>query len=359
MVEESTRCRLLPYIRLAFRMRPCRQVAIIAFVSFPSIFVNAFKPLVSRDIEFTTSPTTTTSTTEDDDDEDTIHRILSHIRTLHSQHHDNDRPCVTLAYAQSLDGHMATRHHPSRYPISGPTSMRCTHALRSVHEGILVGANTWRCDLPRLTNRLWKEQQQQHEHPQQPPIRIVLDTNLSLLPLLLRRQHYDATGTVVVDDTTASRPILVCCAADATLPDEFDDDDDGQFLRFVRCQRQVDGRLDLADVLYQLRHECGIRTLMVEGGPTVLQSFFSAQKKGSADSSLVDCVSITINPCMVMGGSNGVGPYDDKSDESTMLLQACTVLGVFFWQSDSNLMLLYKRKNTSILAEDGGIKGDA
>lgn len=63
------------------------------------------------------------------------------------------RPLVTLTYAQSLDGSIAARPgHP--LAISGPASQTFTHALRAVHDAILVGIGTVLADNPALTVRL-------------------------------------------------------------------------------------------------------------------------------------------------------------------------------------------------------------
>lgn len=89
------------------------------------------------------------------------------------------QPAVTLTYAQSLDGSLAAaRGAPTA--ISGPASLRMTHALRAAHDGILVGVGTVVADDPSLTTRHW---------PGPSPVPIVLDTHLRTPPgcKLLRR----------------------------------------------------------------------------------------------------------------------------------------------------------------------------
>ena len=52
----------------------------------------------------------------------------------------NPRPVVTLSYAQTLDGRLATSTGSSRW-ISAPESLHFRHELRATHEAIMVGVD--------------------------------------------------------------------------------------------------------------------------------------------------------------------------------------------------------------------------
>ena len=87
------------------------------------------------------------------------------------------RPSVTVHYAQTIDGRLATRTGDSQW-ISGQESLVLAHSLRASHAAVLVGAGTVAADDPRLTARLV-------EGPS--PTRVVLDSRLRLSPGAKRR----------------------------------------------------------------------------------------------------------------------------------------------------------------------------
>src|SRR6266576_412568 len=97
-----------------------------------------------------------------------------------------DRPFVTVHYAQTIDGRIASRTGDSRY-VSGEGSLRLAHELRAAHGAVLVGIGTVLADDPKLTVRLV---------PGQCPVRVVVDSQLRI-PL-------DAN----VLDTSAARTIV-------------------------------------------------------------------------------------------------------------------------------------------------------
>jgi 3,4-dihydroxy 2-butanone 4-phosphate synthase/GTP cyclohydrolase II len=178
------------------------------------------------------------------------------------------RPFVTVSYAQSIDGSIASRRRRP-LPISGPAAMRMTHGLRALHDGILVGIETILADDPQLTVRLVAG-----PHPRP----VVLDTHLRTpLNARLGRHPEGRSWLVGAADNAAERMAAMTAAGFEVLP----------------CRREeANGRLDLQQTL-SILHARGIRRLMVEGGARVITSFIRAQ--------LVDLFIITIAPKLVGG----------------------------------------------------------
>ena len=199
------------------------------------------------------------------------------------------RPFVTLAYAQSVDGSIAIARG-LRSALSGPESLRFTHALRARHDGILVGVGTVLADDPELRVRLVDGRD---------PQPVIVDSHLStpveakLLSQSGRRpwigttsgngQRADRSGAPHDDGATPE--------IDRRAPIE------ARGARLFVSEPQANGWVDLAALLRQL-HAAGIEHLMVEGGARIITSFLDAR--------LVDYVAVTIAPTF-MGGLSAVG----------------------------------------------------
>lgn len=188
------------------------------------------------------------------------------------------RPFVTLAFAQSLDGMIAAYYQDaesgnttSNLGLSCKQSLQLTHAIRSSHDGILIGGRTLLVDNPRLTNRLWGEAANRTQ-----PRPIVLDTHLDYI-----RQ---------MGDSCRVENMIACCSQEAA--DSFESIPPS--IQILPCEVLPDGRLNLHDVLAKLFSRFGIKSVMVEGGAAVLSSFF--------DQGPVDCLCVTIAPRLLGQG---------------------------------------------------------
>lgn len=176
-------------------------------------------------------------------------------RQEYNVNHDTTRQChrpfVTMAYAQSLDGMIATqtnqgeeeeRAHVAKSKnlhLSCPTSMELTHNLRNMHDAILVGGTTFLVDQPQLNVRLLapstsssssSTQLSSHEIIQQ-PMPVILDTNLhNLQHLLFNRTisntDLDSWHQSTTKDMTLQLPEIIlqrikaknptiCCSSEA------------------------------------------------------------------------------------------------------------------------------------------------
>ena len=223
-----------------------------------------------------------------------IHDIRSWQKELSEQ--NTDRPFVTVTYAQSIDGKIALlldpnhRDYPfqpehsstsSNFAVSGPESLRMTHALRSMHDAILVGGSTLSVDNPRLNNRLWSCEDDGAGDTSRPkqPRPVVLDTHLN---------HVKKLGNAC---RTAN--VIACCSpkpAAAAKTEELSDT-----VELLPCPLDpTSGRMDLRILLRLLKDKYGIKSIMVEGGASVLTAFYSQQ------SELIDCLCITISPKLLL-----------------------------------------------------------
>ena len=181
----------------------------------------------------------------------------------------SNRPFITLSYAQSWDGSITTR---SGEPLSfsGEESTQLTHQLRSLHDGILVGIGTVLSDDPQLAVRQWSG-----SNPQP----IVLDSSLRTPRAAKICHHPDKqcwilTGRPGVESHGDQVDILAVDSADAD-------------------QQQVP-----LEAAMSLLKERGIKSLMVEGGATVITAFLKAQ--------LADALVLTVAP-RIIGGYKAVG----------------------------------------------------
>eukprot|EP00904_Undaria_pinnatifida_P009238 jgi/Undpi1/5444/HiC_scaffold_2.g00723.m1 len=268
------------------------------------------------------------------------------------------RPFVTLTYAQSIDGSISAADK-SQVFLSGPESRTMTHGLRSIHDAILVGAGTVRQDNPRLNIRHWppgnpssssvtcpdsiakadanagassdKDEDcprdkwiESPQHEKIPPVAapprpVILAGSLSQLPRCMR-----LGGAVIFTDLSC--PDAWRWLADwASRSREGSSDHAANDFVVVHSQLRADGRCDVGDCLEKL-YSMGIRSLMVEGGATVISSFLRGYggQESRADSveqtvagQLVDRVVVTIAPVFLQG-YNVLARKADGRDASSL-----------------------------------------
>lgn len=82
------------------------------------------------------------------------------------------RPLVTLKLATSLDGQIATRTGASQW-ITGAAARQQGHALRGMHDAVMVGVGTVLADDPELTCRI-------EGFRARPLVRVIVDSHLRI-----------------------------------------------------------------------------------------------------------------------------------------------------------------------------------
>ena len=207
-------------------------------------------------------------------------RIECHHQTKSHAGSQTSRPFVTLSYAQSLDGSIAAVPG-QQLALSSPESFVVTHALRAQHQAILVGIGTVLADNPRLNVRLVDGP---NPHP------IVVDSNLRLpADAAMFTQHksvFVASASVKLDRQAALE------SAGASV---------------VHTPDTESTLVDLAALLDELGTR-GVKSVMVEGGAAILNSFLVQ--------ALADYVVLTIAPTFVGGLRALSAQYED--DTTTM-----------------------------------------
>jgi 5-amino-6-(5-phosphoribosylamino)uracil reductase/diaminohydroxyphosphoribosylaminopyrimidine deaminase/5-amino-6-(5-phosphoribosylamino)uracil reductase len=165
---------------------------------------------------------------------------------------------VTLAYAQSLDGRIATASGDSQW-ISGEETLALSQELRRDHGAVAVGINTVLRDDCLLTCRL----------PGSPnPLRVVFDSRLRM-PASCR----------IALTARETKTLLFCALGERTSPEGAERGRalEAAGVRIVELPRAHDQPgLRLAGALEAIG-ELGIDSLLVEGGSALLTSFLRAR----------------------------------------------------------------------------------
>src|SRR5437867_1010529 len=182
------------------------------------------------------------------------------------------RPFVTVHYAQTIDGRIASRTGDSRW-VSGEGSLRLAHELRAAHDAVLVGIGTVLADDPKLTVRLVSGDS---------PVRVVVDSQLRI-PLDANVLGPDARTIVATTPLASEDRAAAIRARGADV---------------LRVKADADGHVDLGDLLARLRTD-GIRSLVVEGGRGMITAMLREH--------LVDRLTVCIAPKVIGEGIAAVG----------------------------------------------------
>lgn len=200
-------------------------------------------------------------------------------------------PLVIAKYAMTLDGKIATRTGASRW-ITSEAARKKVHEDRHRYAAIMVGIGTVLADDPELTSRIPDQETKN-------PLRVVVDSS-ARSPL---------TSKLV--QTAREIPTLIAVAAQASA-------ERIAALKEAGCEVLVSSangtvqsaehnRVDLPVLLAYLGKEKAIDSVIVEGGATLLWSFFSQ--------GLVDRVQTYIAP-KIFGGAGAPSPVQGLGVET-------------------------------------------
>ncbi|RMJ26870.1 riboflavin biosynthesis protein [Aspergillus sp. HF37] len=210
-------------------------------------------------------------------------------------------PHVTLSYASSMDSKISLQ--PGMQTVlSGPEAKLMTHYLRSRHDAILVGVGTVLADNPGLNcrldgaggygglGRMWQ------------PRPVVVDPT-GRWPI-----HRECRMLRTAVDGKGKAPWVVVSPG-AQIPTEqlmMLKGHGGDYLRIVEYNRNW--RLHWEAILRALASE-GIKSVMVEGGGTVLSQLLNPEYAG-----FIDSIITTVAPTYLGRGGVAVSP-ESRQDE--------------------------------------------
>jgi len=196
-------------------------------------------------------------------------------------------PFVTLKYAQTLDGRIATSAGHSRW-ISSEKSLSFAHMLRSHHDAAVIGVGTLLTDNPELTTRLTRGRN---------PLRVVVDSHL--------RTPLDSG--ILINQNTAKTIIASTSNADSEKRERLDK----MGIETMVIEQDDNHRVDLTKLFAELGKR-KISSVLVEGGAAVITSLLKGK--------LVDRVVIIIAPKIVGKGVEAVGDLGIKSMNESLKL---------------------------------------
>jgi len=196
-------------------------------------------------------------------------------------------PFVTLKFAQTLDGRIATTQGDSKW-ISSLPSRRLAHKLRSIHDTVLVGVGTVLRDDPELTVRLIRGRN---------PVRICVDSRLRI-PL----------GAKILKHQNKARTIIATSRkADSKKWKRLTD----MGIEVMAVDEDIHHHIDLKKLMAALGKK-EISSILIEGGAGVISTVLREQ--------LADRAVVIIAPKIVGKGIEAVGDLGIRSMDNALQL---------------------------------------
>jgi len=209
------------------------------------------------------------------------------INEAHFKYMTTGLPLVTLKFAQTLDGRIATTTGDSRW-ISSDKFRRLAHQLRATSDAVMVGIDTVLADNPQLTVRLVKGRN---------PTRVILDSRLRI-PL---------DAEVVKSQEIAPTIIATTSHADEKKLSRLRE----MGIEVLIIPEGEIGEVDLKNLLHSLGKR-EISSVLVEGGAGVITSLLRQN--------LADKLVIAVAPRIMGKGIEAVGELNIREVSQTLKL---------------------------------------
>jgi diaminohydroxyphosphoribosylaminopyrimidine deaminase/5-amino-6-(5-phosphoribosylamino)uracil reductase len=213
------------------------------------------------------------------------------------------RPLVTMKYAATMDGRIATQTGDARW-ISNEKSRHYVHQLRHANDAILVGLGTVQKDNPSLTTRL-------PDIEGIDPIRLIVDT------------HLNSETKAKVFHLNSPKETILVCSEQVSEKRKAVFKEMGIRLLEVSTKNQ---RIDLDALMTAIGH-INISSLLIEGGSQIHSS--------AVNSGIVDRVCCFIAP-KILGG-DGVPVCQGPS--KLLMKDSLSVNNITVKQFDDDIMI--------------------
>ncbi len=186
------------------------------------------------------------------------------------------KPFVTVKYAMTLDGKMATANHSSKW-ITSEESRKDAHLYRFRSDAVMVGSHTIKCDNPRLNSRLTGKEKY--------PLRIIVDSN----------GYVNEEHTVIKDE----HPTLIVIPPQDDLLAYYEKLIKSRKNKAILPIKMDNNSVDIEELFNHLG-TFQITSIMVEGGARAL---YSCYKYG-----VIDKIVTYIAP-KILSGDDGLIPF--------------------------------------------------
>jgi diaminohydroxyphosphoribosylaminopyrimidine deaminase/5-amino-6-(5-phosphoribosylamino)uracil reductase len=196
-------------------------------------------------------------------------------------------PFVTLKYAQTLDGRIATVSGQSQW-ISSAAAQKFAHQLRAEHDAVLVGAGTIITDNPELTVRLVHGRN---------PLRVVVASGLLISEKSKVFQNLSRSKTLIATTKTGTGPLFKNIVNSG--------------VEMIRVSTDKQGNLNLKKLLKILAAR-GVSSVLVEGGAKIITSILK--------DNLANRMVTIIAPKIIGKGIEAVGDLQIRNLESAKQL---------------------------------------
>ncbi len=214
-----------------------------------------------------------------------------------TKHTKTGLPLVTVKWAMSLDGKIATRQRDSKW-ITGNAARAHAHTLRYRSDAIITGIGTILADNPRLTAR---NPQTGKRNRNRPYLRVVIDSNAKMLPNAAILEESGEILQAVARNTT-SLPLptgeMPHTAPVSPASGETSQEQRGR-LQTIAFPTNDNKSVDITAVIRHLG-ERGCHNILVEAGEKLTGTLF--------DLKLVDKVVAYMNTNKIIGGTAALSP---------------------------------------------------